>query len=279
MPKDLFDYDNFLASAQSASDAIIAGTQQATKISSDVRDLNIGVVQEAAQKASAALAPYRAAGASATGELQNLLGLNGVDAQKASTARVLSSPQVQQEIEQGSKAISASASASGLLGSGRLLTELQKFGQDRAVSEISRNQQMLTGLSQIGLGAASTEAQIQSNLGNQIVGQNLFAGETAINSALAAANSRSSLYTTQGQIDLQRQLNRYSFGGGGAPDLMGGHGIQAKAQSQIAGFNPRANINPNNGLQNGGVTGQVGNQIFYGNGVSAPVAGTYGGGE
>ena len=272
MPKDLFDYDVFLSNAKQSQDAILAGTAEATRISQENADKNIGVFTSAASAASAAIAPYAAAGKKSLNELQNILGLNGADAQKASTARILNSPQVQQQIEQGSKAIGQSAAASGLLGSGRFLTDLQKFGQNTAVSEIDRNSQRLGGLANTGLQAATAEAQIQSNLGGNIVGQNSNAAQTAANGALANANARASLFNTQGQIDLQRQLDRYSFGApggfGGQPDLTGQSGGGSA-------FNPRNNVNASNGLSSG-TAGQVGNQIFYGNGVQGQQGGTAG---
>lgn len=261
----MFNYDEYLRLATQARNQIVAGAEEAANIAQSTADLNTEVINESATKAQSFLSPYAAAGRAGLGELRNLLGLNGADAQAQSTQRILNSPQVEQQLNIGRRNVESSAAARGTLGTGRFLNDLFQRGQETAVNEIARNQNLLLQLAGQGQNAALAQAGVEQNRGNQIVGQNLFAGEAKANATLAAANASAALSQQYGQVDLQRQLDRFFLQGlalGGqapqAPDL--GGSVTGAQPTDFGRFAPATGLNPQTG------------QINYGGGVVAPAA-------
>lgn len=200
--------------------------------------------------------------------------------------QVLNDPLLQRTIDEslnyGVKGLERSASAKGALRSGRTVEELFQFGSRLSLDAINQevdaqrqqrlayNQlkiQGLLGQGQIGLGAATAQAQAILGTGQQIAGANQYAGTAGANAALAVGNIQSNLFNTLGQVNLQRQLDRYLFtapgGLGGAPNLSGGPNPQAfsglqSTTPQRASYNPSFSgvapgtlspqFNPNPGL-------------------------------
>lgn len=252
MPKEFFNYDEYLRLSTQATNQIIAGANRASDIAVETADLNKEVINESAAAAQKFLAPFRAAGSAGLKELTNLLGLNGEQAQADSTQRILNSPQVEQQLNIGRRNVESSAAAQGTLGSGRFLNDLFQRGQETAVNEIARNQNLLLQLSGQGQNAAIAAAGIEQNRGSQIVGQNLFAGQTRANSALAIGNAQAALSQQHAQVDLQRQQDRFFLQslalGGGAP--------QAPNLGGSVDFAARSNFMPDN-LTFGGISNKA----------------------
>src|ERR1041385_3752111 len=73
------------------------------------------------------LAPYVNAGTGALGAQQNILGLNGAEAQRQAMAGIESSPQFASLSQQGENAILANASATGGLRGGNVQGALAQF--------------------------------------------------------------------------------------------------------------------------------------------------------
>lgn len=71
----------------------------------------------------------------------------------------LSTPGAQFQLEQGRKAVEASASSKGLLGSGRAAKELQRQGQGQAAQQFGQRQAELSQLAQLGAQAAGLDVQ------------------------------------------------------------------------------------------------------------------------
>lgn len=169
---------------------------------------------------------------------------------------------IDESLDYGVKGIERSASAAGSLRSGRTVDELFKFGSRLSLDAINqevdaqRQQRLqmnnmkiqgLLGQGQIGLGAATAQAQALLGTGQNIAGAQRYAGDAAANAALSVGNIQANLFNQMGQVNLQRQLDRYLFtapgGLGGAPNLSGGPNPQAfgSLQSTVpqqASYNP-----------------------------------------
>lgn len=103
------------------------------------------------------------------GQLADLLGLNGQDAgaQAGARADFRNTPGYQFAMDEGSRAITGSQAAKGLLNSGSTLKSLNKFGQGMADQTYQSYIQNL-----LGLGGLGTQAgQIVGNAGQYSKGQ------------------------------------------------------------------------------------------------------------
>lgn len=153
------------------------------------------------------LSPYVNAGTGALGAQQNLLGLNGGDAQQTAINGISTSPQFQVLQQQGNDAILANASATGGLRGGNVEGALSQFSP-----------QLLAQL-------------IQQQLGN--LGGITSAGENA-----AAGVGNASLQTGQNVANLLQQQGAATAGGqiaqGGAARTA--FGDLLKIGSTLAGF-------------------------------------------
>ncbi len=99
--------------------------------------------------------PYMSLGQSSAEELGRLSGAQGAEAQSAAVQSALASPEIQSQLGMGTAAVSRLASASGNLRSGRVMKELQEFGQNLASNAIAQKRQAL--LSQAGIGSSAAQ--------------------------------------------------------------------------------------------------------------------------
>lgn len=154
-----------------------------------------------ASEAVTRLDPLVTQGADAAATQAGLLGIGGdpAAAQQA-FSNYLNSTGYKFRLGEGTRAITGSAAARGLLNSGSTLKRLTQFGQGLASDEFSNYFNQTGSLAQRGLGAAGLQSSVQSNLGGnyfdigaqragvaaQGKGQLLNAGGNAINSILNA---------------------------------------------------------------------------------------------
>lgn len=238
MPKTLFDKQ---------SDAIIqSGLIQAQAISNaasiqmQMARESIEFQKEQNQIARATLAPFVEAGQAGTEQLQNLLGINGVQAEQEAAQAVLQGPVVQESIQQGISALERSAASRGGLNSGRVAAALQQFGQSQALGAVQQRIGNLQQLGNQGVGAAGGSAQLAQQLGAN-VGNTLFqTGDRQSQFALmqgqvAAASNLATSPASELAFNLANaQANPGALmqagGGGGSFGFLGG------AQGRMGGF-------------------------------------------
>jgi hypothetical protein len=136
------------------------------------------------------LAPWLAAGTTALGEQQKLMGLNGDSA--GAMRSLQSSPGYQSRLLAGQRSNTAGLSARGGMGSGKSLVAGNMFNQDFASSEYGNRLNQLAGLSGTGQATANTMgnlgAQFGQNQGNIYTGVANAQGAAGI----AGANARQS---------------------------------------------------------------------------------------
>ncbi len=105
------------------------------------------------------LSPYVNAGTGALNEQQNLIGLNGNDAQNKSISGIANGGQFNSMVQQGENSILQNASATGGLRGGNTQGTLAQFRPQLLSQLINQQYQNLGGIAQNGQNAAS-------NLGN-----------------------------------------------------------------------------------------------------------------
>lgn len=101
------------------------------------------------------LAPFVTAGTGALGAQQNLLGLNGNDAQQSAISAIQASPQFTALQKQGEDAILANASATGGLRGGNVQGALAQFSPALLSQLIQQQLGNLGGISSMGANAAA----------------------------------------------------------------------------------------------------------------------------
>lgn len=116
----------------------------------------------------AALAPYQQAGIGALTGQQNLLGLNGNDAQASAIGNIQASPQFMAMQQQGNDAILANASATGGLRGGNTQAALAQFSPQLLSQLIQQQYSNLGGLTSIGQNSAAGVGNAGLNTGNNI---------------------------------------------------------------------------------------------------------------
>jgi hypothetical protein len=115
-----------------------------------------------------ALAPYFNAGTGALTAQQNLLGLNGADAQQTAIGGIQSSPQFQALQQQGTNAILANASATGGLRGGNTQAALAQFSPQLLSQLIQQQYSNLGGLTSVGQNAAAGVGNAGMQTGSNI---------------------------------------------------------------------------------------------------------------
>lgn len=117
--------------------------------------------------ATAGLDPYAKAGTNALTQLQAALGLSGQGASDNFLKNFQAGPGYQFAMDQGTKALDRSASASGGLYSGAAGKALTGYGQGLANQEFGSNLDRLSGIANSGQNAAGSIANILSQFAGQ----------------------------------------------------------------------------------------------------------------
>lgn len=229
----LFSQINLLSQA-----AGVVGTSanQAADIMQAVVDENISYLKDQYSQAQAFFTPYSAAGTKGLNKLQDLLGLNGSQALAAASQEILQAPDVQQAIQLGVESYQRSAAA-GTQGirSGRLAQELQQFGQNTAFGAIQQRRSDLYNVSQMGLQAATNQANLSVGLGQDVSNQRVLGGEARANAKLIAGQATANALTAQAPLVAALQAPFGMLGGGGVAGAVAGGGAQYQNASSIFG--------------------------------------------
>lgn len=168
------------------------------------------------------LAPYQAAGTGSLTAQQNLIGLNGNDAQSAALQALQGSPQFQALTQQGENAILANASATGGLRGGNTQGALAQFRPALLGQLINDQYARLGGMTSIGQNAAAGVGNAGMATGNnitQLLGQ---MGQIGAGNALAQGRAGAGLISGLGQV-AGGYFGYNGFGGSGytQPNLFG----------------------------------------------------------
>lgn len=166
---------------------------------------------EAVQKL---LQPYVAAGTSAVGGQQDLLGLNGPGKQQAAITALERSPAFASLMRSGENAILQNASATGGLRGGNTQAALAQFRPDLLASLINDQYAKLGGLSSLGQNAAAGVGNAGMATANGIGGALQARGAAQAGAALAGGQAAVGMVNgiTQGIGSL---AGSGAFGGGG----------------------------------------------------------------
>jgi hypothetical protein len=131
-------------------------------------------------------------------------------------ADIAAQPGYQAQISQGIDAINKASSAKGYLGSGRVLKELNDFGQNTLSQYYGDTLSRLAALAGSGQQAAANAAQLSSNNGNSLAQLYQSLGDNRANSTLAGANSLSqALIAANQQYNVMQTGSSNSSSGGG----------------------------------------------------------------
>ena len=116
------------------------------------------------------LAPFVTAGTGALGAQQNLLGLNGNDAQQSAISALQASPQFTAMQKAGEDAILANASATGGLRGGNTQGALSQFSPALLAQIIQQQLGNLSGLTSMGENAAAGVGNAGIQTGQNVAG-------------------------------------------------------------------------------------------------------------
>lgn len=158
----------YSANQQSKAADRAAGAQQAAS------DAGIAEQQRQFDVIQGLLKPYVSTGTTALTAQQDLVGLNGNNAQAAAIQALQSSPQFTSMLQQGENSILQNASATGGLRGGNTQAALAQFSPALLSATINDQYSRLGGLSSMGLGAATQTGnfgQASSNNVTQLLGQ------------------------------------------------------------------------------------------------------------
>ena len=162
------------------------------------------------QNATNTLSPYITGGSGAFDYQAALSGALGQEAQQAAYDRFLQSPGTQYLMDQGEQAILRNKAATGGLGGGNVLRELQQHGIGLAAQDFNNAFNRLGSLSQLGYGASSNIAGLQGQAGmlggemaygtgQQMAGYRNRAGERIADNINSTASVIADLINQQGQ--------------------------------------------------------------------------------
>jgi len=143
--------------------------------------------------------PYMQAGTGALTGQQNILGLNGNNAQQNSLNSIQSSPIFQGLMAQGEDSILQNASATGGLRGGNTQKALSQFSPNLLNTLLQQKLQGLQGLTNLGFNASGANANAVQNFGG--INADLLVGQGRLNAggAVSQANNQGGLLNSIGQ--------------------------------------------------------------------------------
>jgi len=187
------------------------------------------------------LSGFAAGGSQAAQQQAALSGAYGAEAQQMAMNDTLNSPEFDFLREQGNRAVMANAAATGGVGGGEVMRDLQRFGQglasqqfgqafDRLSGVANRGQQAAGQMANLGAQQGQTSANLFSQLGGQqanIFGQGaqniMGTGQASAGMDQATANLQANLAQNQGnqQANLaQNTMGQLTSLGGQASNLL-----------------------------------------------------------
>lgn len=180
------------ASAYSANKSAKAA-KNASEAQAESADAGIAEQQRQFDKLVALLSPYNKAGTGALTAQQNILGLNGREAQAGALRNIEQSEYFQTTAKQGENAIMQNASATGGLRGGNVQGALGQFRPALLNSLVQQQYQNLGGITSLGQNSAAQTGnagmQSASNIGNLLQQQ----GAAQAGGIIGAQNSQNQL--------------------------------------------------------------------------------------
>ena len=163
------------------------------------------------------LAPWRSAGGGAVGQMSELMQPGGWADQQYDPAQFAQDPGYQFRLSEGQKALERSSSARGQTLSGGALKSLAGYSQGMASQEYGAayqrwNQErlqkwnMLTGLSNQGMGAAAQTVNAGANAANNISEAQMGAGNAQAGAYMNMGNAISNTGNSLSQMYMMRNL-------------------------------------------------------------------------
>ncbi len=164
------------------------------------------------------LQPWLVGGQQALGQQQNLLGLNGTAAQQTAYNNYTLSPGQQFLRDQGMKSVMANASATGGLGGGNVLAELNKQGIGWAAQDYNNYYNQLAGVSGTGQTTGTQLGQLGANTANNIGGYLQNIGSSRASGILGGGQAQAAGMNNAIGAGMwgYNQYQNNAFGGGGS---------------------------------------------------------------
>lgn len=179
-----------------------SATRSAANTASNAQDraAQLGIDQQNKQfeTVQRLLAPYVSAGLPALSGQQDLLGLNGADAQGKAITGIQTSPMFGALAQQGEDAILANASATGGLRGGNTQGALAQFRPQLLAQLIDQQYQRLGGLTQMGQNSAAGVGTAGLSTGNNISQLLQQSGAAQAGGALAAGRAQAGMFGALG---------------------------------------------------------------------------------
>ena len=141
------------------------------------------------------LKPYTSAGTGALTGQQDLLGLNGQDAQSRAISGISNGQQMQALTAQGENSLRQNASATGGLRGGNLQGALAQFRPQLLSQLIQQQYGNLGGLVSVGQNAAAGVGNAGQNSSNQIINALQQTGAANAGAALAAGQGQANMWS------------------------------------------------------------------------------------
>jgi len=184
--------------AEDAADAQIEGSEAG--IAENRRQFDL--VQEL-------LSPYTQAGVGSLTAQEDILGLNGPEAQQAAISSIESSPEFTSLIKQGEEAILQNASATGGLRGGNVQSALSEFRPELLSQLINDKFTRLGGITGLGQASAAGVGAAAQNTG--ALNASLFAdiGAAGAGEALAKGQSASNVANSVGTLSTLKLLGAF----------------------------------------------------------------------
>jgi hypothetical protein len=176
---------------RSAANTASNAQKRATQLGIDQQNKQFEAVQRL-------LSPFVTAGTGSLGAQQNLLGLNGADAQQAAISGFQSSPMFSALARQGEDAILANASATGGLRGGNVQSALGQFRPQLLNQLIQQQLGNLGGLTSLGQNAAAGVGNAGMQTGQGVSSLLQQQGAAQAGNALAAGRAQSGVYNALG---------------------------------------------------------------------------------
>lgn len=152
------------------------------------------------------LKPYVDAGNSSIGAQGDLLGLNGVDKQKAAIELIKNSPEYSTLIKQGEEGLLQNASATGTLRGGNTAGVLSQFRPQLLSQLIQSKFDKLGSISGLGQASAAGTAAAAQNTGNNIASLLAQAGQAKAGGYLAQGQAVSNVADSVGTLALLKGM-------------------------------------------------------------------------
>ena len=174
-------------SAEDAADSAARAQGDASRAQIEESRRQFNAIQEL-------LSPYSQAGLKALGSQQDLIGLNGADAQKSAVEAINNSPTMQAMTQQGENSILQNASATGGLRGGNVQGALAQFRPQLLSQLIQQQYGNLGGTVGIGQNAAAGTGNAQQNSSNQIINALGQQGAAQAGAALATGQANAQMW-------------------------------------------------------------------------------------